>query len=96
MNASQSTPTSLVLKSYAKVNLYLDVLGRRADGFHEIETIMHEVSLADTITLSDEDGGGIVVECDTPGIPLDGSNLVWRAVEALRAECGVDRGVRIG
>ncbi len=95
MNDSQSKPAALVLKSHAKVNLYLDVLGRRDDGFHEVETVMHEVSLADTVTLCDEHGGGIVVECDTPGIPLDGTNLAWRAAEAIRAECSVGRGVRI-
>ena len=57
MTTARDESGALVLQSHAKVNLRLDVLGRREDGFHEVETIMHEISLADTVTLRDEPGG---------------------------------------
>ena len=95
MKIERDESGALVLQSHAKVNLYLDVLGRREDGFHEVETLMHEISLADTVTLCDAPDGEIALECDTPGIPTDATNLAWRAAEALRAASGERRGVRI-
>ena len=96
MSAASEQSGALVLQSHAKVNLYLDVLGRREDGFHEVETLMHEITLADTVRLRDEPDGRIALECDAPGIPTDATNLAWRAAEAIRAASGERRGVRIG
>ncbi len=71
------------LSSPAKINLWLRILGRRPDGFHEVETRLCKVAVADTVRL-DLTGPGNSVEltCNVPGIPLDGSNL---AIKALRA-----------
>jgi 4-diphosphocytidyl-2-C-methyl-D-erythritol kinase len=84
----------LRLNAYAKVNLSLDVLGRRPDGYHEVETVLHTVELHDTVVLR-EAPGGIRVACDHRRVPTDEQNLVFRAAQLLREAAGTDRGVHI-
>ncbi len=84
----------LHLNAYAKVNLALNVLGSRDDGFHEIETILHTVDLHDAITLREREEG-IEVSTDNPAVPDDARNLVVRAAQVLRETFGVPRGVEI-
>ncbi len=81
-------------KSTAKINLTLEILGRRDDGFHELRTLMVPVALWDELDVRVCDSGTSVV---TEGMNLpDGpENLAWRAAEAVRQECGIDTGVRI-
>jgi 4-diphosphocytidyl-2-C-methyl-D-erythritol kinase len=75
---------TLRIRAHAKVNLFLEVLGRRPDGFHRLETIFQTIALHDVITLRRHPAGyGISLTCDEPGIPTDATNLVWRAVEAF-------------
>lgn len=81
------------LSAAAKVNLALEVLGRRADGYHEIVTVMHAVDLSDRIVLEDVDA--LELRTSAPGIPTDASNLALRAALALREAAGVERGARI-
>ena len=76
MNSGNATA---VLRSYAKVNLTLDVLGTRPDGYHAIESVMQSISLHDTITVEVGGAPGIRVECDMPGIPTDERNLAHKA-----------------
>jgi 4-diphosphocytidyl-2-C-methyl-D-erythritol kinase len=83
-----------VLKTAAKVNLTLEVLGRRADGYHEIATVMQAVDLSDRITLDDADD--LELRSSSPDVPTDARNLAMRAAVALRQAAAVDRGVRIG
>ncbi len=84
----------LFTRAYAKVNLTLDVLGRRADGYHELASVMQAVALADTLAFRALPGGQFEFFCDVPA--LNGpENLVYRAVEALRKATGCHRGVRI-
>ncbi|CAN5316584.1 4-(cytidine 5'-diphospho)-2-C-methyl-D-erythritol kinase [soil metagenome] len=64
------------LRAPAKVNLHLSVLGRRADGFHDIETLMVPISLADEITVTTARGEGTQVTCNIPDVPLGDDNLV--------------------
>lgn len=71
------------IKANAKINLALDVLGEREDGYHEIDTIMQEIDLYDTITI-DEGRGGFVLSCDDPALELDDRNLVYRAWALLK------------
>lgn len=76
----------------AKINLGLEILGRRADGFHEVRTILHTVALADELTF--EDAAGLSLDCD-PSIGPTDCNLVLRAAELLRQAAGVSRGAAI-
>lgn len=69
-------------RAHAKINLDLRVLGTRADGFHELRTVFQAIDLHDVIECVPREGR-FAIECDTAGVPLDGSNLVWKAAQAL-------------
>jgi len=71
----------------AKVNLYLKVLGRRPDGYHELVTVMQPLSLADELSLI-LDGPGITLECDHPQLPRDETNLVVKAAQSFARQTG--------
>jgi 4-diphosphocytidyl-2-C-methyl-D-erythritol kinase len=79
----------------AKLNLFLEVLGRRPDGYHEIESMMVAVSLQDTLTFMDDPSGQISLRCSEPTLPVGGENLVVMAAERLTASAGSFRGARI-
>jgi len=72
----------IAVRAHAKINLDLRVLGPRLDGFHELRTVFQAISLHDIIECVPRQGP-FAIECDTAGVPLDRSNLVWRAAEAL-------------
>ena len=72
----------VTIRAHAKINLDLRVLGMRQDGFHELRTVFQALSLHDTIRCIPRDGP-FAIECDTAGVPLDQSNLVWRAAQTL-------------
>jgi len=82
------------LRSYAKVNLGLEVLALRDDGYHELRTIFQTIDLHDDIVLRPR-RRGVTVRCDHPLVPRDGTNLAARAAEALRAYGRVSSGVEI-
>lgn len=77
----------------AKVNLALEILGKRADGYHEIATVMQAVDLSDRLVL--EDAATLELRATGAGVPVDGSNLALRAAAALRQAAVIERGVRI-
>lgn len=77
----------------AKVNLTLDILGKRDDGYHEVEMIMQSIDLADIVTL--EDAENIIVETDLDELADDRTNLAYRAAELLRDTYGKGRGAHI-
>ena len=77
------------VRSYAKVNLTLDVLGKRPDGYHAIESVMQSISLHDTVTLSIGGEPRIRVTCDRPHIPTGETNLAYRAASLLFESRGV-------
>ncbi|OGD76775.1 MAG: 4-(cytidine 5'-diphospho)-2-C-methyl-D-erythritol kinase [Candidatus Coatesbacteria bacterium RBG_13_66_14] len=85
---------SLQVRCPAKVNLGLAVLGRRDDGFHDVETILAAISLGDNLTVRLADRLSLTVH-GQPGIPTDRRNLVWRAAEAFAAAAGTSPGARI-
>ena len=87
-------PATLRLRACAKVNLGLEVLGRRADGYHELRTLFQTIDLHDDVELRLR-GRDIAVRSDHPGVPGDASNLAARAAEALRRFAGVEQGVEI-
>jgi len=83
---------TLRLRAFAKVNLCLHVMGRRPDGFHELRTIFQTISLADTLglTVTPKRGGGVEIfmQSSDPELPVDGTNLVMRAIGAIVSETG--------
>ena len=72
----------LVARAHAKVTLDLRVLGSRPDGYHELRTVFQSIELHDTLTCVDRPGP-FALKCRASGVPLDESNLVWRAAAAL-------------
>ena len=85
---------ALEKKSPCKVNLLLNILGKRPDGFHELETVMHPVNLFDEIRF-ERGGNGIQLSCNEPALPVDSKNLVYRAAEAFLKLHNPRDGVRI-
>ncbi len=81
------------LAAPAKINWALNLAGRRADGYHELDMLMQSVSLCDRLDL--EPAEELALTCDDPAVPCDERNLILRAARALRAEAGTQRGARI-
>ncbi len=71
------------LKAFAKINLTLDVLGKRADGYHEVAMIMQGIDLHDTVWIEKRADRGVVLTCDHPDLAADSTNLVYRAAELI-------------
>lgn len=78
--------SSLEIKANAKLNLFLDITGRRKDGYHELNTVMQMTDLADNVKITLSDGEGIYVECDNPEIPDGEKNIAYRAAELFMRE----------
>ncbi|MBI3752575.1 MAG: 4-(cytidine 5'-diphospho)-2-C-methyl-D-erythritol kinase [Deltaproteobacteria bacterium] len=81
--------------SPAKINLFLKVLKKREDGYHDIVSIMQPISLYDEIILKIEKGKGISVECNNKSIPCDKTNLVYRAAEVFFRSARIKRNLSI-
>lgn len=73
--------TTLLEPAFAKINLTLDVLGKRPDGYHDLKSIMQTISLRDDIRLEVGTGEPWKLECDVEGIPCDETNLAWKAAK---------------
>ncbi|MBP2652653.1 MAG: 4-diphosphocytidyl-2-C-methyl-D-erythritol kinase [Firmicutes bacterium] len=84
----------MIIEANAKINLALDILHKRADGYHEVEMVMQTVALADEVGLYEEPEG-IIVETNIPGLDSGPSNLAYRAASLVIKTYGVRRGVRI-
>src|SRR5882762_5872611 len=87
--------TTLTLPAFAKINWTLRVLGKRDDGYHEIDTVFQTISLHDTIKIIPTEANHIVLSCDDRSLPSDERNLVWRAAAALQVRCSIQKGARI-
>src|SRR5258706_4945703 len=85
----------LRLPAFAKINLSLRVLGKRPDGYHELDTVLQTISLHDTITFTVTETPEIVLSCDDRSLPTGADNLVYRAAESLRVRFAPGRGTRI-
>ncbi|MGA9995019.1 MAG: 4-(cytidine 5'-diphospho)-2-C-methyl-D-erythritol kinase [Pyrinomonadaceae bacterium] len=86
---------ALTLPAFAKINWTLRVLGRRADGYHELRTIFQTISLQDSLIFHEEANGELRLTCDSPDIPVDESNLILRAAHALRDLYAVKKGAHV-
>jgi len=85
----------VVLKSYAKLNLYLSVLNKRRDNYHNIRTVFERISLFDRIILKSRPDKKIRIICSGPGVPKGRSNLCVRAAKLLQEKFAVSEGVDI-
>ncbi len=83
------------LKSFAKINLGLEITGKRPDGYHDLKTVFQTVDLHDTIEIKKNETGRTRLNGDHDAITWDGSNTVMKAVELLNREIGFDRGFDI-
>jgi len=90
-----SMGSAIGVPAFAKINWSLHVLGKRDDGYHEIESVLQTISLHDTLTMATTDDGSIHLWCDDPAIPVDERNLVWRAAASLRERYAITNGVKI-
>lgn len=86
---------SIVLKSYGKINLGLDVVKRRPDGYHEVRMIMQTVGLYDTLTMKKQKKDEITMRCDLSFLPTDQKNLVYQAAALMKEKYGISAGVEI-
>lgn len=82
-------------RAYAKINLGLDVTGKREDGYHIVRMIMQNVDLYDTLTFEANETGEITLKASSPSIPTDDSNLICKVARQLADKYGVTRGVDI-
>src|SRR5262249_9952649 len=94
MNAARHADR-VVVRAPAKVNLFLEVLARRADGYHEIATLLAAVSLADTLEFKEEASGDVQLRCDHPALSRGPDNVTGGAGARLRQGGGCARGVRV-
>ena len=85
----------ITLAAHAKINISLRILGKRPDGFHELETLMAPIALTDEIELSHGSGKAITLTCNDPELSAGPENLCMKAAEAFRAETGLDHGIAI-
>lgn len=85
----------LQLKAYAKVNLGIDVIGKRPDGYHEVRMIMQTVKLYDRITMEKNDSGNILLSTNLPYLPVNEKNLVYRAIDMIRNAYDITDGVTV-
>lgn len=81
---------SIIEPAYAKLNLTLDILGRRDDGYHDLRMVMQSVSLCDQVKLTRTPSQGITLATDWGFLPTDGKNIAYAAAEAFRKATGVD------
>ena len=82
------------LRSPCKVNLLLNILGKRQDGFHELETVLQPIPVFDTLRCAPA-GQGLELSCNHPSLPVGPENLVYRAAELFLREAKIESGVRI-
>ncbi|RKM55975.1 4-(cytidine 5'-diphospho)-2-C-methyl-D-erythritol kinase [Butyrivibrio sp. CB08] len=82
-------------KAYAKINLGLDVLGKRDDGYHLVKMIMQNVDIFDTLTFRDTEDGSITLSANDENIPVDDSNLICKVARQLKEAYGVTKGAQI-
>jgi 4-diphosphocytidyl-2-C-methyl-D-erythritol kinase len=84
----------LTIKAPAKINLFLKVLNRRPDGYHEIESLMQKIDLCDILHLS-RHGEDISLSCPETTLPEDQGNIIYRAAQAFFSATGIKAGIKI-
>lgn len=88
--------TEINVKAYAKINLFLDITGRRSDGYHELNNIMQKIDLHDDVgVFISEEETEITIECDNPEIPCDKRNIAYKAAETYMKAAGINANIHI-
>lgn len=82
------------IDSYSKINLTLNILGKRRDGYHNIETIMQSINLNDRVFVREEKEG-INIKCNHPQVPIDTQSLAYRSAEKILNRYRITKGVKI-
>ena len=85
----------VTVKAPAKINLYLDVVSKRTDGYHDIKSIMHTVSLFDMVTVENTQDGAIALSSNFPHVPTDEKNIAYKAAKKFFEATGINDGVKI-
>ena len=85
----------LIIKSFAKINLYLQVLSKRKDNFHNLSTLFARIDLADTLIFRKRRDSFIRIKCAHPQVPQDETNLCYRAAALLKQELNLGLGIEI-
>src|SRR5262245_53067340 len=91
----QRYAADVVVWAPAKVNLFLEVLGKRPDGFHEIATLMVAIRLYDTLVFKEESSTQLQLTCNQPDLSTGPDNLIVKAARRLQERSGCDRGAII-
>ena len=89
------TVRNIRVRAHAKINLYLNVVGKREDGYHNLETIFHSIGLHDDVIISKQETKDITVHCEHPGVPCDSRNLAYQAAQLLSDTVGGIGGISI-
>lgn len=83
------------VRAHAKINLYLNVVGKREDGYHNLETVFHSIGLHDDVIIRKQRTKGITVHCEHPAVPCDSRNLAYQAAQLLSDAVGGIGGIAI-
>lgn len=86
---------SIELKSRAKINLSIDVLGKREDGYHLVEMIMQTIDLYDIIKIKELCTDDIIIKSNSKDVPLDNNNIVYKAIKLLQDKFNINKGIEI-
>lgn len=92
---SSTIPGKITRKAYGKINLALDITGRREDGYHLVRMILQTVDLYDLVTVEQQEEEGIVLTCDDPRIPTDEKNLAYKAALLMIGAFDLHAGLKI-
>jgi 4-diphosphocytidyl-2-C-methyl-D-erythritol kinase len=87
--------TSLTLQSPAKLNLYLKIVNKRLDGFHNLTTLFERIDLFDDVTLTHKPAGRITIDCNNLQVPTGPKNLVYKVAARLKQDFDIESGVHI-
>ncbi len=91
----RSQGLNITLKAFAKINLGLDIIGKREDGYHLLRMVMQSAGIYDTLEFEITDAPGITLVCDNADIPTDGRNLVCKAVKLIKERYDIREGVSV-
>lgn len=86
---------SMEIKAYAKINLSLDVLGKRPDGYHDVKMIMQQIDLFDEVKVTESEEKGIRIETNLHCLPVDSSNIAYKAAQMIMDEYRIEKGLKI-